>query len=425
MATARTKTWLPLDRWAEIFGISPLSFNQLFDSDLVDSGECGEVWFQHKYQNTDQVGREDLADAIREAELRLSSVLNYYMLPEWTVDERVKTARPARPEVYASTVGNLRGQAKSIGTRWNRIITGGRRASPLIEADVDVSAGGGALSDFDGDGYDETVTITVNIADDDIGDPSEVRVFYTSTDSGSFAADPAFEVRPVTVTVVGDIATIEFKRWQIVQITLQERLNAESLTATDNASYVTEVDVYRVWNDPQSMADLLWEREGPGGCPACGGAGCPSCDFVTQTGCFHVRDERLGIVAYRPAVWDADDEQFDSAEYVIGRDPEQLLISYYSGYESDNPLIIAPRTQLDPFFEKLIAYYAAAILDTAVCSCNNSERFVDYWREDMARTGQQVAHQISPSSLDNPFGTTRGGLYAWRKIKTGDWIIHR
>jgi len=140
-----------------------------------------------------------------------------------------------------------------------------------------------------------------------------------------------------------------------------------------------------------------------------------------------VRDERRGIVAYRPATWDAANDEFDSAGYAVCRDPDQLRIWYYSGYESDSPKVEFPRTQLDPFWEKLIAYFAAALIDRDVCSCNNSERFIDYWREDLARTRRDVAHQISPSDLDNPFGTTRGALEAWRKINSpnGDWIVKR
>jgi hypothetical protein len=80
--------------------------------------------------------------------------------------------------------------------------------------------------------------------------------------------------------------------------------------------------------------------------------------------------------------------------------------------------------QLDPYFEKVIAYYAAALLDRAVCSCNNSERFVDHWREDLARLGADVSHQLSVEDLDNPLGTQRGAIYAWKQVKRWKWRVH-
>lgn len=424
MARGSTPTLLPLDRWFEIMGVHPFSANQLNSSTLAPPSTCGEVWFQHMYQNPDYVGREDVADAIREAELKLATEIGYFPLPDWVVEERLLTDRPARPELYAGTVGTIRGEAKSIDARWGMAIAGGRKTKDVIEADV--VANGAALFDLDSDGYDETVRITVDVSAHAGITACEVRVFYP--DSEGVVPAPAldeWEVRPIRVSIVGTTATIEFKRWQIVGADLQERLDANSLDSTVDASYLTTVDVYRVWNDPQSMATMLWDRSGPTTCQSCGGDGCVACEFNSQVACLHIRNKRLGIYAYQPATWVAADRQFVLARYTNCRDPDQLIISYYSGYESKQPNIDCPRVQMDPFFEKTIAYFAAALLDRDVCSCNNSERFVDHWREDLARVGREVSHQISPTDLDNPFGTTRGAVYAWKQIKRGDWRIRR
>lgn len=413
MARATTPTWLALDRWAEIMGIPPLFFNQLYSEFYTHGSECGDVWFQWMWQQPDRVGREDVADAIREAEDRLKSVVGYNLLPDWISDERVRTTRPARPELYHGTQGNIRGQLKSIQTRWAYIISGGQRKKDLLEAGVITTKVAGTVKDLDGDGYYETVEITVTSADvGEITDASEIHVYYPG-ESG----EDEWEVKPIEVSISGNTATIIFKRWLIVDPDLQSIMDAENIDGDDDNSYLGTVDVYRVWNDPQSMATLLWEN----GCED------PACAFDTQTGCFRVRDERCGIIAYRPATWDSTNEHFDYVDYAVCRDPDQLRIWYYAGYESDSPKVEFPRTQLDPFWEKLIAYFAAALIDRDVCSCNNSERFIDYWREDLSRTGRDVAHQISPSDLDNPFGTTRGAIEAWRKINSpnSDWIVKR
>lgn len=423
MARGSTPTWLSLDRWFTIMGIHPFSANQLNGSDLAPPSNCGEVWFQNMFQAPDQAAREDVADAIREAELKLASEFGFYLLPDWVEDERVNTVRPARPELFASTIGNVRGQTKSIESRWNYVITGGRKTKTVIEADV--VANGATLSDQDGDGYTETVTITVNVAAAGVESACEVRVFYPDSENVVLeAALDEWEVRPIDVSIAGDIATIIFKRWQIVGADQQERLDAEALDSEVDATYLSTVDVYRVWNDPQSMATLLWETGGVGGCSSCAGAGCVACSFDAQVGCFHVRDERRGMLAYHPATWDADDEQFNVAEFVNCRDPDQLRIWYYSGWQADGPSIDCPRVQIDPYFEKVIAYYAAALLDRDVCSCNNSERFVDHWREDLARVGNEVSHQLSVEDLDNPMGTQRGSIYAWKQIRRWKWRVH-
>lgn len=423
MARGSTPTWLPLDRFFEIMGVHPFSANQLNSSELAPESACGEVWFQHMYQAPDQAAREDVADAIREAELKIASEIGYFLLPDWTVDERVVTTRPVRPELYAGVLGNVRGQSKSIESRWNMIITGGRKAKDVIVAGV--TANGVVLSDLDGDDYKETVTLTADVTDFPDIVACEVRVYYPAGGVVPAAALDEWEVRPIRVTIVGNTATIIFKRWQIVNANLQERLNAASLDSTLDASYEDEVDLYRVSNDPQSMANLLWERSGPNGCASCSGTGCVACSFDTQTACLTVRNERLGIFAYEPATWDADNKLFNAARFLDCRDPDQLRIWYYSGYESKQPNVDCPRIQLDPFFEKIIAYFAAGILDRKVCSCNNSERFVEHWREDLARVGSEVSHQISPQDLDNPLGTQRGAIYAWKQLQRGDWRVHR
>lgn len=429
MARASVPTLLSLDRWAEIFGINPLSFNQL-TSTLVDVGNCGEVWYQHAWQKTDRVGREDVAVAIKEAEDRLMATVGYPLLPIWIADERVRTERPARPELYASGSQNLRGQLKSITSRWGYVISGGQRQKDLIDADVAVTDAAVAVFDLDGDGYKETVRFTVDITNADVDSACEIHVYYpVSNDLVDIGGLDEWEVRPIKVSVAGNTATITFKRWQIVAAKALAILNADDIDSALEASYEGTVDVYRVWNDPQAIAELMWEYDqDPIGCSACGGAGCVSCSFRTQDGCFHVRDERLGILAYTPATWDADNNRYIRANYSVCRDPDQMRIWYYAGYRSDNPSIDCPRVQLDPFWERIIAEFSAGLLDREICDCNNIERYVDWLRDDFARVGRATdSFQISASDLDNPLGTTRGAVKAWRKISAPntDWIVSR
>lgn len=414
MGRATTPTLLPIDRWAELLGISPIIWNQMFSDNFGPSADCGDPWYQYAWQNPEFTSREDIARAINEAEGMITSAMGYFPMPDWTVQERKQTTRPAKPELIARTNTNVRGFHKSIELDHGYLISGGRRAQSEITLATAVT-----FTDADGDGYAETATAAVTTDVDDC----EIRAYLPGR-SGDFA----YEIRPIVVTSTGGIATLTFKRWQMVDPDLQEHLSAElpanRIDAEVAGNYLTTIDVYRVFNDPQSQVTLMWEQPSVG-CNQCDGSGCLACSFSTQTGCMFVRDERLGFVGYRPGTWDATDEVFDRADLVICRDPEQLRLWYYSGWESTDPRVSCPRTQMDPQFEMAVVHLSVTLLDRDVCSCNNAERFVGHWQEDLSRLGRDVSHQVTPRDLGNPFGPTRGAIAAWKAINMNGRRIRR
>lgn len=103
MARASTLTWLSLDRWAEIVGLNPLHFNGittlLTPDSACNSGE--DVWKQYPYQDAGKISREDLAEAIRDAENQIANYVGYNLLPDWVIDERHTTTRPAVRELFS------------------------------------------------------------------------------------------------------------------------------------------------------------------------------------------------------------------------------------------------------------------------------------------------------------------------------------
>jgi hypothetical protein len=389
-----------------MLGICPFSFNQLVSaSHLTPAGDCGEVFFQHSYQRTDYTSREDIARAIKQAEMMIREQVNYNLIPDWVVDERKRTVRPARPEVYNQGSLNVRGQMKSIESRWGHVVSGGIRAQSLISAGVAV-----VITDIDGDGYSETCTVTVATT---VTDVNEIRVYYPGQ-----LGDWRFEVRPIEVSISAGIATIRFKRWQIVQYPDQERLDAAEagnvIDADAAATYYTTVDVYREYNDPQTQASFLWEND-----PSTCSSGIAA-SFTTQSGALFVRDERLGIVGYIPGNWDAVAQSFTPVCWTFCTEPDQIRLYYYSGWRSSDPRHARPYIDMDPYWERAVCYLSIYLMDRFTCDCANVERFVRYWREDLARQGAEVTHQVSMRDLDNPFGTGRGAVYAWHRVLEGD-----
>lgn len=410
MAFAQTQTKLPLDRWARLIGINPLHFNGL---QVRDPTVCSAVWFQYEWQTADRVSREEVARAIATAEADIEDVIGYRLMPAWEIDEWQPAAPVPRPELLRRMSIDTHGFSQAVQSKWGYILSGGVRAKTVLDAAQAI-----VYSDVDGDGYNETATVTAVVT---AGmNPCEIAVFYPVGQGVTDAGDDEYQIRPVAVSVSGVTATIVFRRELCVRADLLERdvipANDDqfrALDANDNANFLTTVDVYRVYNDPQSQAMFMWE---PLSCSSCGGSGCEQCAYTVQTGCLMARsDPRLGMLTYRPAEWNATTALFDSAGWVEGRSPDIIRLWYYAGWRAKN--LSCPTVQMDPFYERLVAIYAAALLDRPICECNNTGAYIEQWRRDVALTiGGGENPKISGRDLDCPWGTKRGAIYAYNRV---------
>jgi len=75
---------------------------------------------------------------------------------------------------------------------------------------------------------------------------------------------------------------------------------------------------------------------------------------------------------------------------------------------------------MDRKFQVAVARMAAAELARPICACDEANRELYRWQFDLARTGganDESYGAVSATDLDNPFGTRRGHVYAWRMIK--------
>lgn len=395
-ACADCQTWLSLNEWAKIIGINPLHFNGL-SSTLFNNNVCGDVVFQYSWQHSDRVGREDICMAIKQAEEDISREAGYNLMPDWTEAERLSYPQPAVPYGWAGGY-NPRGQMKSIELNKGFVIAGGVKTKSLIQAGAAI-----ARTDQDTDQFQETCTVTVATSVTDI---NEIRAYYPAK-----SGDDCFEIRPISVAISNNVATIVFKIWQIVAANQRDRLDVEPLDAADPASFESTVDIYRVYNDPSTQVQFLWENGG--GCGSC-----VACQLGTQAGCFHMRDHRLGMVVPSPGSWNAGDNAFDGAEWSACVEPDQARFWYYSGYQDQS--IPRPQAEMSPYWKYAVAYYAASMLDRPVCGCSNVNQFIEKWREDIAKSDKQRSFTLSPDTLGNKFGTTAGAIYAWKRVhKTG------
>ena len=408
------RTLLPIDRWAEIIGMDPRHFRQVTTSQTPQT-TCAKVWKQYSWQEADAVGRFDVADAIQQAERTIAQNLGYKLLPTWEIGERTRTPQPSNAELLRFTQYDSRGFNLAVRAKWGHFVEGGQE-SKVIEPNG--SAVVITYSTEDGDTYFETAKISFATT---VTDENELAVFYP----GEGGADE-WEVRPLhSVSISAGIATITMWKHQFVLPDLIEALDPEAVVAADGAvqtNFLTTVDVYRRFNNPATQVTLIWDPNRLNcGCSSTNITCCPICGQGTQTGCLMPKNYEAGWLMYRPATFDEDEEEFVVATLDCGRNPDQLLMYYRAGLQDmslDRPVV-----QMDPQWERAVAFYALALLDRDICDCAPIKGVSDRWREDLARqTAQGSTFQLSDDVLNNPLpmGTTRGGLYAWNMIKERD-----
>ncbi len=367
MARASFITQLSLDRFFQILGVHPLHGNQVGLSNLAAT--CGVPIFQYSWQTADKTSREEIAQAIFDAEALVRQYTNFDIGIRWNEAE----------EHLASRGAYLRAT-----TDMKFLIEGGQKAIDLLSDGETVT-----YSDEDSDGYFETGTVTFNNGSD--VDEDEVVVFYP--DMGE-----EWRVRPIEVTVDHDTfdVVVKIRREKLVKPELLERLDPTEVDGSVDANFLSEVDVYRMWNDPSKQVEFVSNK-----LVACEG---PICEDVIQEGCLTVRDSRLGIANVRPGTFDGE-WTFSFGECVQW--PYKIRLWYRAGIESSQ-------------WERAVAYLALSLLDRPICQCISLEHASRHWQEDLALSvgarDKSTRYQMTRVQLDNPLGTTRGALHAWNMI---------
>lgn len=400
MGRAETITKLPIDRWARLMGINPVHFNQCYVPGQELNQICGSSWFQHDWQYADRVSRDQLADVIRQAEENIEAFLGYRLMPTWEYDEwHGIMARPYRPEYFNANQRDIRGFPTAVQADYGYVISGGIEAKSVIMASAAV-----VWSDSTGgDGLTDTGTVTVAGIAAAIT-ACEIEVYFP----GKAGAD-AYRIRPVEISLAAGTATITFRRELALLLAKWDDENdPRGVDYTADGNFISTVDVYRHYNNPQTQATLVWE---PGGC-SCG------CEYTVQTACLLPRgDLRLGMFAFAPANWNVTDLAFDPTTLSVCREPDAIRLFYRSGWRDMK--LTCPNQEMDTDLAYIVAIYAASMLDRKVCDCKGIQDGIGNWQKDLAfekGATELSSEKVSFSTLDCPFGTRRGAIEAWRRL---------
>lgn len=382
MSRASTPTLLSLQRYAKIIGVPPVFFAGAFAETVwTMKGACEEVWPQFAWQKNMECSREDLAEAIADAEEDIALQLGFWPAPKWISAEERIWPRPGYQ------INNI------VRTRFGKLITPGRRAVSEIDSDVTV-----VYSDEDSDNWDETATITVTTS---ITNKNEIKVYFAG-----HGGEPEWEIRPVkSITISGGTATIVVDSWMFIKPELLGAFPTSAdfagvnIESTDN--YVDEVDVYREYTDTTVSVEHYWLP----------GSGCtePSCTRTSSENCFVIVDPDAGYI--RPL--------FDTEDFCThGYSPSGYRVWYLGGDQSDRYVNGSSLDPLSDYWAQAIAWLATARLERTPCSCGTGQAYFDAYTRDLARIKKGGDRNIVTQDLLNNslFGTKMGEVKAWERV---------
>lgn len=404
-------TLLPLPDYARIIGINPIQFMSGYAVDYFPNSGSTDRWVQYSWQDDQKVSREDLAVEIARAERDIASIMRYWPAPVWGEDEEVPYPQFYRKDYVAQYGHSIDGTMKSVKLGYGKFIEGGKRAVTLVGQ---ATLAGGSLEflDIDGDGFNETARVTVATS---LTDPCELKVYFSNKEAAK-----EWEVRPLKSKYIsGGYFVALIDAWLLFDPDLLCALPGTSVTgyagldAEDSSNYVTQVDVYREYNDPTDQCVMLWQ--GASACE-CGGTGCPVCGFATQNGCLVAKSSVDGLVSVVPATYSNGEWTEDSFDQ--GYEPQKILASYKSGLRE-----VDSRTGcwgMPSDIATAVAYMATARLDMPLCTSSETlKRKQEQLQEDLIfiSPGGDATRFVTREVLNCPFGTRYGELEAWRIVR--------
>lgn len=368
MAIAKTvDNNLLLNAWQRVVDENEYSFNQVAGKGAPLNKNC-DVYIQSD--------RETIARALDQSLKKIARVLRYWPRPKWFQGTlHLGAGVPTRFE-YLQT------NTTEEGGSW-KLIEFGQRATTLIDDNATVT--------YSDSGYGVNDTATISVATS-VTNPDEIQIFFRTADGAPGAADPRYQIEPARVSISGGVATIVASRWLFVKPNTiwdvpwvvgdpnnRERNKADSANTSSN--FVTDVDVYRVYNDTTTQLELLDTN-----------------NDVLDTFTAEIVDDELGGFTFTRDCWDS--------WRCYCHHPTRLRVSYRAG----QPLV---NGYMDAELEDAIVRLANVLMPVELCTFQAPTK--NRWENDRNPMVQQNISVLTPADLKNGFGSTlAGAVYAWR-----------
>lgn len=231
MSWAKVNTYNLLDRFQVRTRQEPFKFNQL-DSDYNNYNES--IWIQDE--------RDELNYQLKSMFDEMREWLGFYPRPIW---KTIKIPLDQYLNYYESII-------TVPESAW--LLDLGVRGLEAIEE-------GATYTKSPASGL--TINAVFTITTDEITD-GEIQIFHISDDAFGNVADDRFRILPSQIYYNGTayVITVPYARlikpvlWN-EQFIAGDPLNRKSYDPTDDSNFVTEVDVYRVYNDSETKGVLI------------------------------------------------------------------------------------------------------------------------------------------------------------------------
>ena len=409
---------LPLDEFRKYLQWHPYHFWGMSNSSIPVNTNCNGLIPQYGFQHASTISRSDMQAAILKAEHKLAQYLNYDIAPRHRTEILMWPQRA--DNIIQRTSVNALAEYQSVQTSFGYVQAIGVEAIDLIQADVPVTMTVNLTTQD---------TFTLTVTDSSIGnllDPNELAVFFSSADryDGS-GLSQRWRIDPIRVEVTGNTATITGAAWLVGKPALTATpLIFQSVDPSNANTFVATLDVARVYTDPNGQtvddcqATLIWETwPWPWYCQSSANVNNPYASdpaavgkAVARAG---IRDSVMGVIAPSSAVYNASatPPQWQGTPYANYTTPDRVQVRYLAGL----PLI---NGQINPFWAEAVCTLAIAELPGPICACKEMNVRIAERQVDLARTGSgDQFGLISGEDLANPFGTRRGQVETWKRVK--------
>lgn len=409
---------LPLDTWRKLFGWNPWSFWGLRSNEGAASlrSNCLDVVTEYAWQADQSVGRDEIRAAIIEAEQTCREWSGFWPAPKYG-ESTVPYPRAggyrrgvtAQPDWRQLGINLMEMKLIRLGVQ--------KRTEVELEATL-------VYTDLDGDGVNELFTITVVVPENTTA--AQIAVYFTADDRPDDAdLSERWRIQPLNIRVdqITWIATIVGRSWLVVRPELYESMTDQGLDATDPATYIEVADVYLRTTDPtgttvdSSLATLSWENR-PfhgwwcccSGCSAQNSQGDPAATSTTMArGAIRYPDS--GVVYISQAAYNADTGFWYDYPVANCWAPDSVTVRWLAGVP------LGSNNTMDSNWARIVTRLAAADLTRPICACDSANEAFYYWQFDLATaTAEAEQYQIGSTDLENPIGTRRGHLQAWKWI---------
>lgn len=423
MILTEADTLLSLEEFRQIVRMHPYHFWQLADEELVPvTSSCGDLIYEDDWMDAEAMSRQSVIEAIARAEAKLAEHLHYDVAP------RYRASLLDYPSLGDESLGrgypiDSQGRTTSLRLPYSKTLAIGARQSILIATAAVI------LRDANSDTLPESFQLLVTLPDG-VTDPAQIAVYFSEGDRWDpMAPMSRYRVRPVSVVIADGQATITGRVWTIVRPELYGIVTGiqQAIDPTDEAVYADRLDVHYEYLDPNGttvddcQATLIWEVN-PYPVWACAGSATspytPNASdpaalgkAVARAG---IRHAGTGLVTPVEAVRDVTSGEWRQVTWSTGYQPDRVEVRYLAGLSTVDQA-------MRRYWQQTTVYLALAELEGPICACESVSQRLHHWQFDLARTGgaEDESYGATPSGdLDNPFGTRRGHVEAWKRVSS-------